>query len=78
MGDVEDDDVEFTCLTTKNKFRATNPDVVVLSNGRFAYKAPCPWLRGDGKQLTAFKFCIHQAHQRHSERTSTTNSKSDP
>lgn len=49
--------VKMLCLTTKQSFEVDNPPVVVLANGRFAYRAPCPWVGKNGKQLYAFKFC---------------------
>ena len=55
--------VTMTCMTTKNKFEVDNPEVVVLSNGRYAFKAPCPWPGKSGKPLTAFKFCSKQAYE---------------
>ena len=51
-----------TCMTTKKKFEVENPEVVVLRNGRFAYRADCPWEGKNGKLLTAFKFCSKEAH----------------
>ena len=49
--------VTMTCLTTKQKFDVENPRVVVLANGRYAYKVECPWKGKNDKVLTAFKFC---------------------
>jgi len=46
-----------TCMTTKQKFDADEPTVVVLKNGRYAYKVQCPWPGKNGKDLYAFKFC---------------------
>ena len=54
--------VTMTCMTTKKQFEVDDPDVVVLKNGRYAYRAPCPWEGKNGKQLSAFKFCSSQAH----------------
>ena len=49
--------VSMTCMTTKKKFEVENPTVVVLRNGRYAYRCECPWQGKNGKQLFAFKFC---------------------
>ena len=49
--------VWMTCMTTKQKFEVEEPDVVVLRNGRYAYKAKCPWRGKNDKELFAFKFC---------------------
>lgn len=46
-----------TCMTTKQKFMAEEPNVVVLRNGRYAYKVECPWKGKQDKALHAFKFC---------------------
>lgn len=51
-----------TCMTTKKKFDVENPPVVVLANGRFAYRVKCPWEGKNGKELFAFKFCSAAAH----------------
>jgi hypothetical protein len=57
MADSEDVPyVTMTCMTTKKKFEA-QPEVVVLSNGRYAYRCECPWKGKNDKTLTAFKFC---------------------
>lgn len=53
-----------TCMTTKQKFEVENPNVVVLSNGRYAYRVKCPWEGKNGKELFAFKFCSAAAHTR--------------
>lgn len=53
-----------TCMTTKQKFEIDNPPVVVLANGRYAYKVKCPWEGKGGKELYAFKFCSAAAHAR--------------
>lgn len=60
--------VTMTCMTTKQKFDVDDPPVVVLSNGRYAYKTPCPWTGKNDKQLNAFKFCSKDAHTRYVER----------
>lgn len=56
------DKVTMTCMTTKKKFEVENPPVVVLSNGRFAYRVKCPWDGKNGKELYAFKFCSAAAY----------------
>ena len=53
-----------TCMTTKKKFDVDNPEVVVLKNGRYAYRAECPWEGKGGKTLTAFKFCSSEAYRK--------------
>ncbi len=58
-----------TCMTTKQKFDVDEPDVVVLANGRYAYRAQCPWKGKTGKDLTAFKFCSRAAHENYLRRT---------
>lgn len=55
--------VTMTCMTTKQKFDVEDPEVVVLANGRFAYRAECPWLGKGEKTLTAFKFCSRADHE---------------
>lgn len=54
-----------TCMTTKQKFDVDDPDVIVLANGRYAYKVKCPWEGKSGKELYAFKFCSAAAHQKY-------------
>ena len=54
--------VTMTCMTTKQKFEVDNPPVVVLANGRYAYRVKCPWEGKNGKELHAFKFCSAEAH----------------
>ena len=54
--------VTMTCMTTKQKFEVVNPPVIVLANGRFAYKVKCPWQGKEGKDLYAFKFCSAEAY----------------
>ena len=56
-----------TCMTTKQKFDVENPPVVVLNNGRYAYKVKCPWEGKAGKELYAFKFCSAEAYKRYHE-----------
>ena len=53
-----------TCMTTKKKFEVDDPEVVVLNNGRYAYRAECPWEGKNGKKLTAFKFCSTEAYRK--------------
>jgi hypothetical protein len=55
--------VTMTCMTTKQKFEVENPEVVVLSNGRYAYRAECPWTGKNNRPLTAFKFCSTEAYK---------------
>ena len=64
---METPKVEMMCMTTKNKFLADNPPVVVLANGRYAYRVECPWKGKNDKTLYAFKFCSSEAHM-HFER----------
>jgi len=54
--------VTMTCMTTKKKFDVDGPEVVVLANGRFAYRAKCPWTGKNDKELFAYKFCSAAAH----------------
>lgn len=56
-----------TCMTTKKKFDVDEPEVVVLSNGRYAYRADCPWEGKQGKKLTAFKFCSGENYREYIE-----------
>jgi hypothetical protein len=60
-----------TCMTTKKKFDVVDPDVIVLRNGRYAYRCECPWPGKNGKRLTAFKFCSSEAHQKYQDRQGT-------
>ena len=55
--------VTMTCMSTKKKFEVENPTVVVLANGRFAYREKCPWQGKNGKELFAFKFCSSEAYE---------------
>ena len=64
-----DERITMTCLTKKQKFDVENPPVVVLANGRFAYRVKCPWTGKNDKELFAFKFCSGEAHKRYLERT---------
>jgi len=56
--------VQMTCMTTKKKFDVENPTVVVLANGRYAYRCECPWPGKNGKVLHAFKFCSADAFKK--------------
>lgn len=56
-----------TCMTTKQKFDVDNPTVVMLKNGRYAYRVKCPWEGKNGKELHAFKFCSADAYTRYTE-----------
>ena len=49
--------VQMTCMTTKQKFEVEEPTVIVLANGRYAFRAVCPWEGKNGKVLHAYKFC---------------------
>ena len=60
--------VTMTCMTTKKKFDVDAPEVVLLRNGRYAYKATCPWEGKGGKQLAAFKFCSSEAYREFTSR----------
>ncbi len=55
--------VTMTCMTTKQKFEIESPPVVMLRNGRYAYKVECPWLGKNDKTLYAFKFCSKAAYE---------------
>jgi hypothetical protein len=58
--------VVMMCMTHKKEFDAefdTGLEAVVLANGRYAYRAPCPWTGKGGKHLTAFKFCSRAAYE---------------
>ena len=57
-------------MTTKQKFDVENPPVVVLANGRYAYRVKCPWEGKAGKELYAFKFCSADAYRKHKASTS--------
>ena len=61
--------VTFTCMTKKEKFDVVDPEVVVLKNGRFAYKSRCPWEGKDNQTLHAFKFCGRADHEAYIART---------
>ena len=53
-----------TCMTTKKKFDVDEPEVIVLRNGRYAFRAECPWEGKNGKRLVAFKFCSALDYQK--------------
>ena len=55
--------VRMKCLTTKQDFDAEEPEVIVLRNGRYAYRVKCPWEGKNGKQLYAFKFASMEAYR---------------
>ena len=55
-------------MTTKKKFDVEDPEVVVLNNGRYAYKVMCPWKGKNDKDLYAFKFASVGAYTSHRER----------
>ena len=61
--------VQMTCMTTKQKFEVEDPTVVVLGNGRYAYKEVCPWEGKNGKVLHSWKFCSKQAYVDYTART---------
>ena len=54
--------VTMTCMTTKQRFDVDKPPVVVLRNGRYAYRCECPWKGKEEKTLHAFKFCSKLAY----------------
>tara|TARA_R100000951_G_scaffold111779_2_gene111196 strand:+ start:916 stop:1143 length:228 start_codon:yes stop_codon:yes gene_type:complete len=60
--------VQMTCMTTKQKFEVEHPTVVVLANGRYAFKCVCPWQGKNGKDLHAFKFCSSSDYEAFVER----------
>ena len=57
------EEVVMTCMTTKQKFNVSDPEVIVLKNGRYAYRALCPWVGKNSKPLYAFKFCTKGAYE---------------
>lgn len=59
---METPSVTMTCMTRKEKFEVQDPEVVMLKNGRYAYKARCPWEGKNGKELFAYKFCSKAAY----------------
>lgn len=60
--------VTMTCMTTKKKFDVEDPTVIVLNNGRYAYRVRCPWDGKDGKELYAWKFCSKAAWKEYEAR----------
>jgi hypothetical protein len=60
--------VQMTCMTTKQKFDVEQPEVVVLRNGRYAYRAECPWEGKGGKKLISYKFCCASEYEEHIKR----------
>lgn len=55
--------VTMTCMTTKQKFEVEDPTVIMLANGRYAYRVMCPWKGKNDKDLYAFKFCSSKAYE---------------
>lgn len=68
--------VTLYCMTTKKKFDVDNPEVVILKNGRFAYRAMCPTKGKEGKDLFAYKFCSSEDHKRYTDSLTTSNAPS--
>lgn len=64
--------VTMTCMTTKKKFEVSQPEVAVLRNGRYAFRAECPWEGKNGKKLVAFKFCSSKAYEAQCARNAST------
>ena len=60
--------VSMTCMTTKQKFEVEEPTVIVLANGRYAFRCKCPWQGKNGKELYAFKFCSAADYEAYLER----------
>ena len=60
--------VTMTCMTTKQKFEVNDPEVVVLQNGRYAYRVICPWKGKNEKDLYAFKFASASAYEKYQNR----------
>lgn len=67
-----------SCMTTKQKFDVENPPVVMLANGRYAYKCECPWVGKNGKVLTAFKFCSAKAYEDYNKQMEQTEAPEEP
>ena len=61
--------VRMTCMTFKKQFECDTPEVVLLKNKRYAYKALCPWKGVNDKDLWAFKFASSQAYKEYSEKS---------
>ena len=71
MSETEDqasEKVTMICMTTKQKFEVEDPPVIVLANGRYAYRVECPWVGKSGQPLHAFKFCSKAAYDRFTAR----------
>ena len=62
---MTDNMVTMTCMTTKQKFEVENPEVIIMSNGRYAYKAVCPWKGKNDEELTSFKFASKAAYEKY-------------
>lgn len=69
--------VTMTCMTTKQKFDVEDPPVIVLANGRYAYRVECPWTGKSGQPLYAFKFCSKAAFDSYSAKTTTDDTEED-
>ena len=69
--------VTFTCMTTKEKFEVTNPDVFIMANGRYAYRVECPWKGKEGKTLHAFKFASKAAYEQYVARSAQSSTDAD-
>lgn len=63
--------VTMMCMSTKQKFEAEDPPVVVLANGRYAYRAECPTPGKDGAKRFAYKFCSKDDYQKFVESIAT-------
>ena len=57
-----------TCMTTKQKFECDDPPVIMLCNGRYAYKVECPWRHKSGRVLYAWKFASTDAYTDYTKR----------
>ena len=64
-------EITMTCMTKKEKFTVNDPEVVVLNNGRYAYRAQCPWKGKNDKDLFAYKFCGAQQYNEYRERVAS-------
>tara|TARA_B100000212_G_scaffold313296_1_gene266109 strand:- start:7875 stop:8120 length:246 start_codon:yes stop_codon:yes gene_type:complete len=67
-----------TCMTTKKKFEVLQPEVTVLRNGRYAFRAECPWEGKNGKKLVAFKFCSSKDYQAQCDRLASASESEHP
>lgn len=70
--------VTMTCMTTKQKFEVEDPPVVMLANGRYAYRVRCPWDGKNGKELFAFKFCSAAAYKAYHKEPEEEDAQSPP